>query len=319
MRTSRRDATKLTALVFVVAVVMVLATRCASSVTEPEVMPTTTPEPMVVTSTSESTPNPMSEPTPLSEDTVIISEETVGLSVSEAMALGYQREEEPCLNRDTFPSMYEGVAYEELGDGMCAFYYPTSTPALEPTPLIEGTVIIGVEPTPTMTPIPTPYTLTPGTYQVGVDIEPGIYAGRTGTGIFDSCYWERLSGVSGEFDDLIANDNAIGQFYIEIQPTDRYFTVRCEITRLKDWPAPAQLLSEIGPGMYIVGRDIAPGTYQGSAGTDILESCYWARLGGLSDELGDIIANDNANGSFYVEVAASDMVFETACDMKLIE
>ena len=46
------------------------------------------------------------------------------ISVSEAVALGYNREVEARSYRKLFPALYIGAAYEELGDGMCAFYYP---------------------------------------------------------------------------------------------------------------------------------------------------------------------------------------------------
>ena len=86
------------------------------------------------------------------------------------------------------------------------------------------------ESTATPTPQPTatsPVGFGPGTYQVGKDIQPGIYAGRAGTGTLDSCYWERLSGATGDFSDLIANSNASGQFYVEILDTDKYFKTDC--------------------------------------------------------------------------------------------
>ena len=86
------------------------------------------------------------------------------------------------------------------------------------------------ESTATPTPQPTatsPVGFGPGTYQVGKDIQPGMYAGRSGTGTLDSCYWERLSGATGDFSDLIANSNASGQFYVEILDTDKYFKTDC--------------------------------------------------------------------------------------------
>jgi hypothetical protein len=58
-----------------------------------------------------------------------------------------------------------------------------------------------------------------GTYVVGRDIQPGTYS--TSGGLF--CYWERLSGLSGEFDDVIADDFAEGQGYVTIEPTDVAF------------------------------------------------------------------------------------------------
>ncbi len=180
------------------------------------------------------------------------------------------------------------------------------------------------------TPIPTtPATATPeptpvpgyraGTHAVGRDITPGIYAGRAGEGLFDSCYWARLSGVSGELDDIIANDNANGQFYIHVLESDGYLEVGCRIVPIEEWPLPDEPSTSVEPGMHLVGRDIAPGTYQGEAGTGLLDSCYWGRLSGLSGELDDIIANDNANGSFYVSVSPTDIALATHCALELVE
>ena len=159
----------------------------------------------------------------------------------------------------------------------------------------------------------------PGTLRVGEDIAPGVYAGRAGTGILDSCYWARLKGASGELDDIIANDNARGQFYVEVLETDAYFKVNCEVTSLADWPVPSPRLTSLDPGMYIVGRDIDAGTYRGEAGEGILESCYWARLSGVTGTLDDILANDNANGQFFVEVDTTDYALNTRCGLHLTD
>jgi hypothetical protein len=68
-----------------------------------------------------------------------------------------------------------------------------------------------------------------------------------------------------------------------------------------------------GDGTYIVGEDIAAGTYRAQGSGD---SCYWARLSGLSGELGDIIANYLGSAKTTVAVGASDEAFETngCCD-----
>lgn len=55
----------------------------------------------------------------------------------------------------------------------------------------------------------------------GKDIAPGRYR-FTG-----SCYWARLSGFSGEMDDLIANGNEDGSFIVEIDPADVGFELQC--------------------------------------------------------------------------------------------
>ncbi len=197
---------------------------------------------------------------------------------------------------------------------------PAPTPTAAPIPTPTAVPAPAPAPTPTAAPIPLPKSgFSPGTYRVGSDIQPGMYAGKVGTSVLDSCYWERLSGVSGEFSDIIANDNAVGQFYIKVLSTDTYLKIGCDIAPLDEWPAPAELLSDIDSGTYLIGRDIVPGTYRGEAGAGALDSCYWARLSGVSGTFSDIIANDNANGVFYVSVKATDIALSTACALKLVE
>ncbi|MDD9206814.1 hypothetical protein PU560_10095, partial [Georgenia sp. 10Sc9-8] len=58
-----------------------------------------------------------------------------------------------------------------------------------------------------------------GTFVVGEHIRPGTYRAPGG----DSCYWERLSGFSGEFEDLIANDFGSSGAIVTIAATDAGF------------------------------------------------------------------------------------------------
>ena len=55
----------------------------------------------------------------------------------------------------------------------------------------------------------------------GKDIAPGRYR------FAGSCYWARLSGFSGEMDDLIAYGNEDGSFIVEIDPADVGFELQC--------------------------------------------------------------------------------------------
>jgi hypothetical protein len=70
----------------------------------------------------------------------------------------------------------------------------------------------------------------PGVHVVGTDIQPGTY--RTdgpGGGQLDLCYWARLSGLSGEFDDIITNGVPQGPATVEIAGSDAAFeTSGCE-------------------------------------------------------------------------------------------
>ena len=72
--------------------------------------------------------------------------------------------------------------------------------------------------------------IVPGTglFLVGEDIQPGTYRGDGSGG---SCYWARLSGTSGEFDDLIANGIPEGPTVTTIAESDVVF----ETEGCADW------------------------------------------------------------------------------------
>ena len=59
-----------------------------------------------------------------------------------------------------------------------------------------------------------------GTWVVGEDIAAGIYRNDGGA----SCYWERLSGLSGEFGDIITNGLPDGPTVVEIAGSDTAFS-----------------------------------------------------------------------------------------------
>jgi len=58
-----------------------------------------------------------------------------------------------------------------------------------------------------------------GIYLVGSDIQPGRYRNQGG----GFCYWARLSGVTGDFNDIIANSNVSGPTVVDISSTDVAF------------------------------------------------------------------------------------------------
>ncbi len=99
---------------------------------------------------------------------------------------------------------------------------PTPTSTFTPTPISTPTPVptdTPVPSTPTFTPEPEPEGYGDGTYLVGSDIPPGIYRSPGGS----LCYWERLSGLSGEFTDIIANGVEEGVAIVEIQESDVAF------------------------------------------------------------------------------------------------
>jgi hypothetical protein len=235
-----------------------------------------------------------------------------------AVAIGSRpREEGDSISADT-------ETPESVACGSTATSQPTSTSRPTTTQGPTNTPRATSTPRPTATPVPptstpNPNLVAPGTYLVATDIQPGLYKGQAGYDIFDSCYWERLSDLSGSFDSILANDNTMGQFYVEIKATDHAFKTDCWVTFLSTMPAsPAQFPQTIPQGTYIIGVDIAPGTYRGQAGTDILESCYWERLSAVSGDFSSVIANDNATGQFYVGVQPTDFALSTACSLERV-
>lgn len=148
-----------------------------------------------------------------------------------------------------------------------------------------------------------------GTWEVGEEIPPGTYVADAGDGIFDSCYWARLSGFSGDLDDIIANDIVAGRGRVTIAKSDAgvEFTGDCRWVEESE-AEPVDLGDGVGAGVWRVGDEVEPGTYVTTAPDGALEHCYWARLSGFSGDFDDLIANDliEPGSRGRVEISSSD-------------
>ena len=130
-------------------------------------------------------------------------------------------------------------------------------------------------PTASATPTAEPAGLVkPGTHIVGSDIDPGVYVGMASAGVL--CTWERLNNLKGEIESVIAIGVPEGLFYVEVLDSDLGFTTGCELLPIEQVPARADFLTSVPIGIYLVGRDIAPGLYRGEASQGAL--CTWERL-----------------------------------------
>jgi hypothetical protein len=91
-------------------------------------------------------------------------------------------------------------------------YAPSPYPVVS---TVTETKIVTVEVTPTQAP-PPPAPPAPagpkttfdgdGTFLIGTDIQSGTYRAKVPVSSV-GCYWQRMKGTSGGFDDIIANDN----------------------------------------------------------------------------------------------------------------
>jgi hypothetical protein len=122
------------------------------------------------------------------------------------------------------------------------------------------------------------------------------------------CYWARLSGTSGQLDDVLSNDNANGHVLVDILPTDAAFqSARCG--RFSLYAPPAVPAVVIKDGAWVVGEEVEPGTYE-TAGQQF---CYWSRNKDATGGLRTIIANDNVEGPTTVTISAGEIFHSNGC------
>lgn len=157
---------------------------------------------------------------------------------------------------------------------------------------------------PTATPTPSYAHFGDGTFQVGKEIQPGTYRTRTGS---SGCYYARLKGFGGSVDDIIANNNTDAPAVVTIAASDKGFQSQDCGTWTKNLSQVTTSKTPFGDGMYIVGTDIAPGTYKNTG----VQGCYYARLSGFGNTTDDIIANNNVDTVTIVTISASDKGFES--------
>lgn len=151
-----------------------------------------------------------------------------------------------------------------------------------------------------------PFTFTNGTRLVGSQVLPGRYRSvNTGTA---SCYWARLRNLTGQ-GDIIANELGSGPRLLEVLPTD----LAIESSGCAPWaeiigPVTSSPTAAFTDGMYLVGVDVAPGTWR-SDGTGT--GCYWARLRNINGTSA-IIANNLQTAPAIVTVLASDVAISVS-------
>jgi Bacterial Ig-like domain (group 2) len=155
-----------------------------------------------------------------------------------------------------------------------------------------------------------PATFGNGTRRVGIEIPAGLFRSRNSP--TTSCYWARLSGFGGTSAEIIANDIGSGPRLVSIASTDRGFeSSGCATWTQVTGPITSSPTAPFDDGMYMVGSEIAPGTWRAD-GTGT--SCYWARLRGFGGTLAEIIANSFGPLPAIVTILPADVGFaSTRC------
>ena len=141
-----------------------------------------------------------------------------------------------------------------------------------------------------------------GFYLVGVDILPGKWHS---TGTNDGCYWARYDANQ----ELLGNHFGIAGGTVNVRPTDYEIEFDdCGVWEYVEDAAPVlgpDAAQPKGDGFYTVGVEIAVGRWR-STGTG--DSCYWVRLDGKQDILGNHFGK--AGGTVTVRATDYEVAFE---------
>jgi Carboxypeptidase regulatory-like domain len=148
-----------------------------------------------------------------------------------------------------------------------------------------------------------------GVFRVGTEIRAGRYFSDPPQ---SGCYWERQRGSGGIIADIIANRFVTYdgmQYIVDILSSDVAFKTDAKCGTWFDSPRHGAQ-SSIPPGIWLVGMQIQPGTYQTSSGAN----CYWERLRHFQYQgVSGVIANSfsGAAKSQTVTIAGSDAGFSS--------
>ena len=142
-----------------------------------------------------------------------------------------------------------------------------------------------------------------GAFRVGTEIQAGRYFSDPPQ---SGCYWERQRDSGGIIANRLVTYDGM-QYIVDILPSDVAFKTDAKCGTWFDSPRHGAQ-SSIAPGIWLVGIQIQPGTYQTSSNAN----CYWERLRHFQYQgLSSVIANgfSAAAKSQSVTLAASDAGF----------
>lgn len=144
----------------------------------------------------------------------------------------------------------------------------------------------------------------PGIYRVNTDMPAGLYYSDPGHG----CRFRRLSGFGGTSGDFIANTQLnfdANQWIVQLVGTDAGFDTDAACGFWHTTPRRG-LESNITAGSWVVGTQVAPGTYQAA---NAAVGCEWQRLNAFTGSGGAVVA------SAFVSTAAAQLVTIASTDV----
>ena len=160
-------------------------------------------------------------------------------------------------------------------------------------------------------PLATRTTFGAGQYRVGADMPVGRYYSDPVAG----CHFQRVRNFNGTPADAIVDvviDFEAGQWIVDLLATDAGFLTENNCGFWFMTPRRG-LLTTIGPGSWIIGAQITPGTYRAD---NSVPGCYWKRLSNFTGATDATIASAIANstGTQLVTIANTDAGFSTTAE-----
>lgn len=150
-------------------------------------------------------------------------------------------------------------------------------------------------------------TYSDGKYLVNKDISSGLYRVTLKDTMLKMGYVERAKDVTMGIDSIIANILLTGNGYVEILSTDvavKLQGVTIEPIKIADLK-PA-IKNEASDGIYLIGYDLAVGTYKIEVTDTATKMGYVQRSRSVAMGADDIIANEIEQGPGYVKIVQGD-------------
>ena len=151
-----------------------------------------------------------------------------------------------------------------------------------------------------------------GTWLVGSEVRPGLYSASLGADGY--CFWGRFSDFTGAPEDLLAGSFAVGNALVLVDEGDAgIYSDDCGTWVLSSALPEQSPLTVFGDGVYLVGAEVVPGTYETRSIEDGL--CVWSRLSGFRGTDLERIVSVASDSSGFVTVLESDLGFRsTGCE-----
>ncbi len=145
-----------------------------------------------------------------------------------------------------------------------------------------------------------------GSWLVTGEVKPGFYRNSSSS---SGCYWARLSGFSGDLDDIMSNEFTYDKDIVEITGDEAGIESSSCGTWSNDMSSIKSPGAPMGDGAFLVNNEVEPGLWRNTNSSD---GCYWERTTGFTNDFGEILANGFSYSIQTVQIFSSDFGFTSS-------